>query len=220
MCGRYSLLTPPNQPADALGLLNVRFDGLAEFLPRYDVRPGSDCPVLVETDRGRSIQNFRWGLVPSWAEESKIGYRMINARSETVAVKPSFRSLLPRRRCLVPADGFYEWMGEKGAKERHWIFLQNRQPFFMAGLWDRWRSADGQSLFTFTILTTRANELVAPIHDRMPVILASESAEIWLDRQSPVDVLEPLYEPTPSTEMDTQTVANDLSDIVPDGWSE
>lgn len=217
MCGRYSLITLPDDVAEAIGAeLSILFD------PRYDVRPGSTAPVVVQTERGRSIQGFRWGLVPSWAKEEKIGYRMINARSETVREKPSFRSLFPRRRCLVPADGFYEWVGPKGAKERHWIFTEDRSLFFMAGLWDRWRpeGRDDASLFTFTILTTDANELVSPIHDRMPVILSEEDRERWLNPHSDPDELEELLQPYPSVSMDTQTVSNDLSDVVPEAWVE
>jgi putative SOS response-associated peptidase YedK len=177
MCGRYSLTTP----AEALVAL---FDAgpLEGFAPRYNIAPTQLVPaVRMNEGGGRGWAWLRWGLIPSWAKDPAIGNRMINARAETVADKPAFRAALRRRRCLLPADGFYEWQKRDGAKQPYHIALAERAPFAFAGLWERWQGGDGDAVESCTVLTTAANRRLAPIHPRMPVILAPEHYDIWLD---------------------------------------
>ncbi|RME47353.1 MAG: SOS response-associated peptidase, partial [Caldilineae bacterium] len=170
----------------------------------------------------RRLDTFRWGLIPAWAKDPAIGSRMINARAETVAQKPSFKRPLRRQRCLVLADGFYEWQKTPQGKIPVYIHLEAHRPFAFAGLWDRWVSAEGEALYTCTILTTRPNDLLAPIHNRMPVILTPEAVEAWLSpvEQAPQSLL-PLLRPYPAEAMTCYPVsrlvnspANDLPDCI------
>ena len=178
MCGRFTLT------AD-LTLLAERFHfdptGLP-FTPSYNIAPGQQLLTVLNDGTHNRVGYLRWGLVPSWAKDPSIGQRMINARAETVAEKPSFRQALQRRRCLVLADGFFEWRQRGATKTPMYIGLHGRPPFAFAGLWDTWCDATGASLSTCTILTTTANALLASIHHRMPVILHPEAEAAWLDR--------------------------------------
>jgi putative SOS response-associated peptidase YedK len=178
MCGRYELHTHPAALALAFGL--SEFPSLA---PRYNIAPMQDVPVIRRTPAGdRELAHVRWGLVPRWAKDPSIGSKMINARGETLAEKPSFRTALKRHRCLVPADGFYEWKTlPAGRKQPIHIGMQDGKPFAFAGLTERWLSPAGEILDTCTIITTQANALLAPLHDRMPVIVAPAAYERWLD---------------------------------------
>ncbi len=178
MCGRYALTVAPD-------VLAALFDlsGLGEFTERFNLAPSQEAPIVVrdETGEGRAIATMRWGLVPSWARDSKIAHRTINARSETAAEKPSFRSAFKRRRCLVPASWFYEWQREAGTKVPYRIQRADRRPLAFAGLWERWKgSATEPPRTSFTILTTDANEDVAPLHDRMPCLIEPEDFDRWL----------------------------------------
>ncbi|MCA9067573.1 MAG: SOS response-associated peptidase, partial [Planctomycetaceae bacterium] len=151
-------------------------------IPRYNIAPTQDIAV-VRLDQGhkhRELSLLRWGLIPSWAKDPKIGNRMINARAETLAEKPSFRVAFRKRRCLVLADGFFEWQKVEGAKRPHFIHRQDDAPFAFAGLWDHWQQ-DGKEIQSCTIITTTANSLMEPLHNRMPVILSEETFPIWLD---------------------------------------
>jgi putative SOS response-associated peptidase YedK len=181
MCGRYTLATQLDLLADRFGFET----GSVSYQPRYNVAPGQDMPVVI-SDGGGRLAMMRWGLVPYWAREESIGYRMINARAETLAEKPSFKKSLQSRRCLVLADGFYEWRKQLPGKRKTPMrfVLRNRRPFGFAGLWDSWRQPDGEPLRTFTIITTSANEIVRPVHDRMPVILRPEDEDLWLNGES------------------------------------
>jgi putative SOS response-associated peptidase YedK len=178
MCGRYTLSSPTDLLADLLELSSV-----PELAPRYNIAPTQEAAVV----RGggetgvRSLDLLRWGLIPFWAKDSGIGSRMINARAETVAEKPSYRASFKRQRCLVPADGFYEWQATGGRKQPFYFRFEGGGPFALAGLWDRWEKGEGEPVETFTILTTEPNEIVAPVHQRMPVILDHEGMAIWLD---------------------------------------
>ena len=176
MCGRYSLIADIQELAR-----QFEFDGTGfENSPRYNVAPTQ--AVLTVTNReGRQGEYMRWGLIPSWAKDATIGNRMINARGETAAQKPSFSDALQRRRCLVLADGFYEWQKAGKGKRPMRIVLKSREPFAFAGLWETWRNPEGESLHSCTIITTEANDLLRPIHERMPVILPRELDEFWLD---------------------------------------
>ena len=176
MCGRYSLI------ADIQDLARqFEFDGTGfENSPRYNVAP-TQSVLTVTYGEEREAECMRWGLIPSWAKDASIGNRMINARRETVAQKPSFRSALQRRRCLVLADGFYEWQKVGKGKRPMRIVLKSREPFAFAGLWETWRDPAGETVRSCTIITTAANDLLRPIHERMPVILPRELEEFWLD---------------------------------------
>lgn len=176
MCGRYSLIADIQELAR-----QFEFDGSGfDNSPRYNVAPTQS--VLTVTHREeRQAEQMRWGLIPSWAKDASIGNRMINARGETVAQKPSFRNALQRRRCLVLADGFYEWQKAGKAKRPMRIVLKSGAPFAFAGLWESWRSPEGETVRSCTIVTTAANDLLQPIHERMPVILPRELEDFWLD---------------------------------------
>lgn len=178
MCGRYSITTP----VEALRRL-FGFAGPASNLAaRYNVAPRQDVPVIrVAEDGTRAIAMARWGLVPFWAKDATIGDRLINARSETAHEKPSFRAAFKARRCVLPADAFYEWKKEGKAKQPYRIHLEDGAPFGFAGLWERWDDPAGGVLETCAILTTEANEALRPIHHRMPVILDAEDHATWLD---------------------------------------
>ena len=183
MCGRYVAATPPDQLADLFGVTDVRAPDLG---PRWNVAPTMDVYAVAQgSDGKRRLGAFRWGLVPWFAEDPGGGAKMINARAETVADKPAFRRALERRRCLVPADGFYEWL--RTGKERlpHLFTAADGTVLAFAGLWEVWRpkdDPDAEPLRTCTIITTRANGMMRPIHDRMPVVLPPEAWDRWLDR--------------------------------------
>ena len=180
--------------------------------PRYNVAPSQTVAAIAQflENNQRQWLPLRWGLIPSWAKDMAIGYKLINARSETVAEKPSFRSAFKHRRCLIPTNGFYEWQPLVGSKKKqpYFIGLQNDDPFALAGLWERWESLEGDILETCTILTTTANELVSPIHDRMPVILQPQDYDQWLDPNfKQADKLKGLLKPYPATAMQAYPVS-------------
>jgi len=179
VCGRFTLSTA----ADILQqLFEIDAGPMPELAARYNIAPTQDVAVVRAADGGaREMVLARWGLIPFWAREPDIGSRLINARLETAADKPAFRSAFAARRCLLPADGFYEWAKADGAKQPYLFRLQSGGPFGLAGLWDRWRFPDGQTIDTCTILTTEADEVVAPVHPRMPVIVGRASYGAWLD---------------------------------------
>ena len=205
MCGRFTLFVDPKDLMEA-------FPGFAtpvEWTPRYNIAPSQ--PVAVIANNGKNqIEFFRWGLIPSWAKDPKIGNRMINARAETVAEKPSFRAAYRRRRCLVLADGFYEWRKEPGqrAKTPMYIRLRSGQPFAFAGLWETWRAPDDQTILSCNIITTTPNALVERIHNRMPVILEPQAYDLWLDptEQSP-EQLGVWLKPYPAAQMTAYPVS-------------
>jgi putative SOS response-associated peptidase YedK len=184
MCGRYTLTQEQEALDAALGV-----EGLLHPRPRYNVAPTQEAPVIVGSSSGPVGAVMRWGLIPSWAEDPRMGSRMINARSETVDRKPSFRVPFQRFRCLVPADGFFEWKEEGGRKVPFLIRLPSGEPFTFAGLWDRWSDPEGASIRSFTILTREALPVLAPLHPRMPVILPQEARDAWLDPGTPVPEL-------------------------------
>ncbi len=176
MCGRYTL----SHPGDLLTELGV--EHTEPIRARYNVAPTQKRPaVRTAADGSRELAPLRWGLIPFWAKDIKIGNRMINARSETVASKPAFRASFKRKRCAVLADGFYEWKKVEGGKQPYHIHMKDRRPFVFAGLWDRWDKGPIEPIESFTILTTRPNDKVAFVHDRMPVILPPEAIDAWLD---------------------------------------
>lgn len=215
MCGRYTLTAPIDSMRALFG-----FDSSPNLAARYNIAPGQDVPaVRLAGDGTRNLVLVRWGLVPSWARDPAIGNRMINARAETVAEKPSFRSAFRRRRCLIPADGFYEWQvvgkGPKQPPKQPWyIRLEGGAPFAFAGLWEHWQGADGSALETCAIVTTDANAVLAPIHHRMPVILPPDAIAAWLD--GPPEAAAPLMAPYRGR-MEAWPVATRVNKVENDG---
>jgi putative SOS response-associated peptidase YedK len=178
MCGRFTLGSDPQTLQDVFDLAETSL-----LPPRYNIAPSEAVTAIRvrEPDEGRRLALLRWGLVPSWAKEAKVGARMINARAETVATNNAFRTAFRRRRCLIPADGFYEWQQTGRGKQPFYMRMRDGLPFAFAGLWEFWKGADGEGLETCTIITTQPSKLVAPIHDRMPVILDPSDYDLWLD---------------------------------------
>ncbi len=207
MCGRYTLTIPLEELAEAF----PDFKPPPILKPRYNIAPTQEIPVVANNGQ-RQIEFFRWGLIPFWAKDTAIGNRMINARAETLAEKPSFRNAYRRRRCLILADGFYEWRKEpdRKAKTPMLVRMASGEPFAFAGLWEIWKP-DDTPLLSCTIITTEPNDLVAEMHNRMPVILPREAYNRWLapEEQEP-DVLQELLAPYPADEM----VAHPVSRIV------
>ena len=182
MCGRFAFYSPAEAAAALFGVSTA-----IELKPRYNIAPTQDVAAVRETDAGRELVMLRWGLVPFWAKDPAIGNRMINARAETVAEKPSYRAAFRHRRCVVLADGFYEWRREGDAKTPYYISLASGEPFALAGLWENWTDKQtGESLQTTTLITTEANEFMRPLHHRMPVVLQTDAASDWLAGSSEI----------------------------------
>lgn len=180
MCGRFALKTPTSQLAN-----HFKLDEAIEIAPRYNIAPGTDIPTIRHSPEGKRVMHLlRWGLVPHWAKDPSIGNKLSNARGETVAEKPSFRDAFKRRRCLVPADGFYEWKAEGKLKQPYYFSMKDGEPFALGGVWESWRTPDGEILRTCCLITTGPNEIMLPVHDRMPVIVAPDSYEQWLTGES------------------------------------
>jgi len=176
MCGRFTLITPAEVLADLFGV-----DHEFAVRPRYNIAPTQEVAMVVQDATGTRVwTSARWGLIPSWAKDPSIGARMINARAETAASKPAFRAAMTRRRCLIPADGFYEWQTIAGGKQPYYFTLPDHHPFAFAGLWERWQADPAHPLVSCTILTTEPNDAVARFHNRMPVILPETDYAEWL----------------------------------------
>ncbi len=217
MCGRFSLVADPDDLREAFPWLNLPTSAAG---PRYNIAPSQ--PVAVIPNDGKNQLDFYlWGLIPSWAKDPSIGNRMINARAETLGEKPSFRIAFRRRRCLIPADGFYEWKAEPGKKAKTplYIHMKSDKPFAFAGLWESWNPPDGSNILSCTIITTEPNSLMQKIHNRMPVILPPSDYDLWLTAGE-VDPsrLAALLRPYPAEEMTAYPVstlvnspANDLA---------
>jgi len=203
MCGRYSQTKP-------LGQLRKQFpfaQSEPQWLPRFNIAPSQEGMVIVNDGIG-TLKLMRWGLVPFWAKEESIGHKMINARAETLAEKPAYRDAFKKKRCLILADGFYEWKKAGGARLPHRFVMSNREPFAFAGLWDSWKRQDDAELKTFTIITTTSNDICRTVHDRMPAILDGAHYEQWLDpRVSEVTELAPLLRPYVSESMQCYQVS-------------
>ncbi len=198
MCGRYTLSTPAELVAEVVGLEEVW-----ELEPRYNIAPTQEAPIVRAGNGGaRTAELARWGLIPSWATSASIGARTINARSETVGETRAFRDAFRSRRCLVPADGFFEWQKARGGKQTFHLTLEDGTPFAFAGLYESWRQAEESWIRSFTILTTQPNSLVAAIHDRMPVILPRAAQALWLDPTvDDAELLRPLMQAYPAEGM-------------------
>jgi putative SOS response-associated peptidase YedK len=203
MCGRYTLASPTERLAEEFGVDASSI----ELSPNYNVAPTQGVAAVLEEGGQRRLEVLRWGLIPPWADDPGIGSRMINARSETASGKPSFRRAFRERRCLIPADGFYEWQRTNGAKQPYYIHMEDGRPFAFAGLWESWSKGGEGEVRTCTILTTGANALVGEVHDRMPVILAHDAYDVWLDPASERDELTGLLAPYPEDEMEAYPVS-------------
>ena len=202
MCGRYTLASPTERLAEEFGVDASSI----ELAPNFNVAPTQGVAAVLEEGGQRRLEVLRWGLIPPWADDPGIGSRMINARSETAPGKPSFRRAFRERRCLIPADGFYEWQRTNGAKQPYYIHMEDGRPFAFAGLWESWSKGEGE-IRTCTILTTGANALVGEVHDRMPVILVHDAYDVWLDPASERDELTGLLAPYPEDEMEAYPVS-------------
>ena len=204
VCGRFIVSKPKTILHEVLG--EHKHSGIEV---RYNVTPGQTSAVVtVGENDSRHLTEMQWGLVPSWVSQPTTGHRMINARVETVGEKPAFRESVAHRRCVVPADGFYEWQKSAGGKQPFLLRLNKGAPFGFAGLWDCWRGSGGQVLETFTILTTVANALVEPIHKRMPVILDRQQREAWLQPWVGPESIRQFWEPFPASAMETIPVSD------------
>lgn len=212
MCGRYTLTADGETVRTAYGLADAPFD----YRPRYNIAPQQDVLVVANGKQGRRAGIMRWGLVPAWAESAADGARMINARSETVAERAAFREAFARRRCLIPADGFYEWRTVGGSKIPMRITLGER-PFAFAGLWERWQRGDAAPLYTCTILTTSPAAAIADIHDRMPVMLRPEQYDLWLDRDADAETLQRLLAPYAGDDLQAYVVSSLVNKVENDG---
>jgi putative SOS response-associated peptidase YedK len=205
MCGRYAL------SLDAIELQEAFPDFIfpTQIEPRYNIAPSQ--PILVVPNNGtHRVDYMIWGLIPSWAKDASIGNRMVNARAETLAEKPSFRSAYKYHRCLIFANGFYEWKPQSGSKSKipHFIKLKSGTPFAFAGLWEHWQPADGSEVLSASIITTEPNELMASLHNRMPVILRSDVYAQWLDSEPQAPIrLQNLLVPFPASEMEAYPVS-------------
>jgi len=211
MCGRFALKNPR--------ALKAAFDlaDMPELAPRYNIAPSQDIPIIRADAGGRHLVLAHWGLIPSWAQSADSGYSTINARAETVDTKPSFRAPFKRHRCIIPADGFYEWHAEGGIKIPHHIGRSDGAPFAMAGLWDIWKGPQGEVL-SCTIIVTGANRFMQPLHDRMPVILAPADYARWLDPDNhDVASLKQLLAPAPEDGLTEWPVSRALNNPRNDG---
>ena len=210
MCSRYFLDADGNIIAYTF---NVPFQ--ERIRKRFNIAPTQEAPVIrAAASGGREVAMLRWGLVPSWAKDIKVGTSMINARSEGIEAKPAFREAVKQRRCIVPATGFFEWQGEPGRKQPYAITIPGQPLFAFAGLWESWKPREGAAVETFTIMTTEANEQVARIHDRMPVILPMESIDAWLTGppEAARALLKP-YEPPVALRAVSRVVSNVNNDV-------
>lgn len=209
MCGRFTLTKKPQEIIEALSLEDINID----FHPRFNIAPTQN--VLIVTDDGRRrLTQMRWGMIPSWAKDASIGNRMINARAETLVEKPAFREALRKRRCLVLADGFYEWKKTGAVKQPLHIVLKAREAFGFAGLWDTWQPPQGEPVRSCTIITTEANDLMRPFHDRMPVILSREAATQWLNPAArDTNELLALLKPFPADAMECYPVSRAVNSL-------
>jgi putative SOS response-associated peptidase YedK len=202
MCGRYTLRHSVEEIAERFNVTNVAF----EPGPRYNIAPTQHIAGITD-DGERKLRPFVWGLVPFWAKDPQIGNRMINARAETIAEKPAYKHAVARRRCLIPADGFYEWMRTDGQRTPMYIHFKDGRLFAFAGIWERWVPPEGPELLTCSVVTVEPNRLVAPIHNRMPAILTPEGEDAWLSSTRTVADVLPFLRPYDSDAMEAYPVS-------------
>jgi putative SOS response-associated peptidase YedK len=209
MCGRFALYSPPSTLAR-----RFETDPIPGMEPRYNIAPSQSVAIVRNDGEKRRFARVHWGLIPFWAKDAKVGYSMINARAETVAEKPAFRAAFKQRRCLIPADGFYEWQALEGTKLKQPWFIapQDREPMAFAGLWEHWKNPEGRSVESCTIIVTAANDLMKPIHERMPVILAPDDWDIWLAPEAGnTKILQNLLQPYPDDDLTAWPVSTNVN---------
>jgi putative SOS response-associated peptidase YedK len=211
MCGRYSIVPTEN--------IAARFDiqqAQLTLLPRYNVAPSQSMPVVVRNSPNRLIE-MQWGLIPSWSKEPRVQFSTINARAETISKSPVFRGPFKSQRCLVPASGFYEWRQTSQGKQPYCIRLKDGELFAFAGLYDIWHAGEGNELSSYTIITTTPNDLVAPIHNRMPVILHRDDEDVWLDKDADPARLLSLLTAYPANAMEAYPVSRAVNNPANEG---
>ncbi len=214
MCGRFSQSKSAETIAQVFQVNNV-----PPLTPRYNIAPTQQIQTILQNaeQSQREFQILHWGLIPSWAKDPKMGARMINARAETVAEKPSFRAAFKQRRCLILADGFYEWQQQEKKKQPFYFRMNDEHPFAFAGLWEHWKSGDGEVINSCTILTTEPNDLMRPVHNRMPVIIDPKDYDLWLDTEVKTpELLQPLLHPYSAEEMTAYPVSTKVNKPVND----
>lgn len=208
MCGRYSLFADYSSLLERFDIEEVSIDE-SEYTPSYNIAPTHQVLAVVNDGTKNRLGMLRWGLIPPWAKDEKIGSKMINARAETAAEKPSFRNAFKKKRCLIIADSFYEWRRTDDQKTPMRIKLKSGEPFAFAGLWESWKSPEGKIISTCSILTTKPNDLMATIHDRMPVVLSKDAEKVWLDpKVDDPEVLGKLLKPFDASEMEAYEVSS------------
>ncbi len=219
MCGRMTIRAGPSELARIFDAEVRDESALEELGPRYNVAPTQPIPVVVQRDDGRSVELHRWGLVPSFAKSPAAGARMINARAETVAQSPAFRASFLRRRCIIPADGFYEWRREGRARQPFHFHASDDRPLALAGIWAPWRDpATGDWLLSAAVVTTAANEVVGSLHDRMPVILGADEWPIWIDPEvRDPGLLRDLLQPAPDDLLELRAVSQRVNKVSNEG---
>lgn len=219
MCGRYTLHARLNQLLQQFAVAAREGDiaPLFDYKPRYNIAPTQQVPIIRQVDGQREVSAARWGLVPPWADPEKPLPMMNNARSEEVTEKPTFKSIIKNKRCLIIADGFFEWEKIGKIKQPHYFGLRGYEPFAFAGLWQTWHNGD-KPVDSCTIMTTSANELVGEIHDRMPVILSPDDYDLWLDpeMQEPAKLTR-LYKPFAASEMESHLVSMNVNKVANQG---
>ncbi len=210
MCGRFALKESPRKLAEHFHLADE-----LEFAPAFNIAPSARiCTITADISGARYSRTMRWGLIPSWAKDASIGNKLSNARGETAAEKPSFRAAFRSRRCIIPASGFYEWQTVSGVKHPWYVSLRAGEPMAFAGLWETWHPQGGETVETCCIITTAGNELMQPIHDRMPVILNPDQWELWLSiNERKADNLLPLIRPHDSESMQAWAVTRELNKV-------
>ncbi|MCF6139319.1 SOS response-associated peptidase [Pseudalkalibacillus berkeleyi] len=217
MCGRFTLTAEIDLLMDWFEI--DEFASEFNIQPRFNIAPSQDIVAIVSNEGSRRAGFLKWGLIPFWAKDPSIGHKLINARSETVPEKPSFKHAFKKRRCIIPADGFFEWKKEGKHKQPKYIKMKNDQPFGFAGLWEKWKDEQGNPIHTCTVLTTEPNELMEDIHNRMPVILPREKYGNWLDVDGEQSDLIELMKPFDSASMtayNVSTIVNSPRNEVPE----
>ncbi|MNC34016.1 putative SOS response-associated peptidase YedK [compost metagenome] len=215
MCGRYTITVTLEELMEMFGADDAVGDGL--LLPRFNIAPTQAGPAIISHGGRSRMGQLRWGLIPSWAKDEKIGFQTINAKAETVQDKPAFRTSFQKKRCLIPADGYYEWQQQGSTKQPYRIVLKDRPVFAFAGLYDTWTSPDGKKISTYTIITTTANALTEKLHPRMPVILPREHQNHWLDSTASPAALMSLLVPYEPSRMELYPVSPAVGNVRNEG---
>ena len=211
MCGRYSIISDPRTIRALFGYVEM-----PNFPPRYNVAPTQPVPIVRMTEGARHFALVRWGLIPSWVKDPKTFSLLINARGESVIEKPAFRAAMRRRRCLIPADGFYEWKKDGERKRPYYVHLKSGAPMALAGLWETWTGPNGEELETATIVTTAASRSIAHIHDRMPVILPPEAFDLWLDANVDAKIAAALIAPARDALLEAYEISTAVNRVAND----